>query len=162
MQDGKRGFKVVIGGGLGANPTLAQLAYEFLEEDQIIPLTEAVLRVFDRYGERNRRMKARMKFLLNDIGLEKLMELVQEERTSLKYKSYKIDTNILPEPKLPSPVAFGDVVIDNEKKYQLWLKTNVIEQKQDRKSTRLNSSHLVISYAVFCLKKKKKKYMNKM
>ncbi|HKZ38752.1 MAG TPA: nitrite/sulfite reductase, partial [Chryseolinea sp.] len=128
--DGKRGFKVVIGGGLGANPTLAQLAYEFLEEDQIIPLTEAVLRVFDRYGERNRRMKARMKFLLNDIGLEKLMELVQEERTALKYKSYKIDTNILPEPALPPPVAFGDVVIDNEKKYQLWLKTNVIEQKQ--------------------------------
>jgi sulfite reductase (ferredoxin) len=71
-----------------------------------------------------------MKFLLNDIGLEKLMELVQEERTALKYKSYKIDTNILPEPKLPSPVALGDVVIDNEKKYQLWLKTNVIEQKQ--------------------------------
>ncbi len=128
--DGKRGFKVVIGGGLGANPTLAQLAYEFLEEDQIIPLTEAVLRVFDRYGERNRRMKARMKFLLNDIGLEKLMELVQEERRALKYKSYKIDTDILPEPALPSPVAFEDVVIDNEKKYQLWLKTNVIEQKQ--------------------------------
>src|SRR3990170_5681678 len=128
--DGKRGFKVVIGGGLGANPTLAQLAYEFLEEDQIVPLCEAVLRVFDRYGERNRRMKARMKFLLNDIGLEKLMELVQEERTALKYKSYKIDRNILPEPALPPPVAFGDVVIDNEKKYQLWLKTNVIEQKQ--------------------------------
>ena len=127
--DGKRGFKVVIGGGLGANPTLAQLAYEFLEEDQIIPLTEAVLRVFDRYGERNRRMKARMKFLLNDIGLEKLMELIHEERKALKYKSYKIDTNILPEPALPA-VAFEDVVIDNEKKYQLWLKTNVIEQKQ--------------------------------
>ena len=105
------------------------MAYEFLEEDQIIPLTEAVLRVFDRYGERNRRMKARMKFLLNDIGLEKLMELVQEERKALKYKSYKIDTNILPEPALPA-VAFEDVVIDNEKKYQLWLKTNVIEQKQ--------------------------------
>src|SRR6188768_1956102 len=59
--DGKRGFKVMIGGGLGANPTLAQVAYEFLHEDYIIPFSEAVLRVFDRYGERNRRMKARMK-----------------------------------------------------------------------------------------------------
>jgi sulfite reductase (ferredoxin) len=54
--DGKRGFKVLIGGGLGANPYLALTAFEFLEEDQIIPFTEGVLRVFDRYGERNRRM----------------------------------------------------------------------------------------------------------
>src|SRR5688500_14898734 len=62
IKDGKRGFKVVIGGGLGANPYLAEIAYEFLEEDKIIPFTEAVLRVFDRYGERTRRMKARFKF----------------------------------------------------------------------------------------------------
>ncbi len=61
----------MIGGGLGANPTLAQVAYEFLEADQIMPFSEAVLRVFDRYGERNRRMKARFKFLLEDVGLEK-------------------------------------------------------------------------------------------
>jgi sulfite reductase (ferredoxin) len=128
--DGKRGFKVVIGGGLGANPTLAQLAYEFLEEDQIIPLTEAVLRVFDRYGERNRRMKARMKFLLNDIGLEKLMALVQDERTALKNKSYTIDRNILPEPALPPVIVAEELVIPNEQKYQLWRETNVFEQKQ--------------------------------
>ncbi len=128
--DGKRGFKVVIGGGLGANPTLAQLAYEFLEEDQIIPLTEAVLRVFDRYGERNRRMKARMKFLLNDIGLEKLMALVHEERIALKNKSYKIDTNALQEPSLPPVIVAEEVVIPNEHKYQLWKETNVFEQKQ--------------------------------
>ena len=73
---------------------LAQLAYEFLEEDQIIPFAEAVLRVFDRYGERNRRMKARLKFLLDDIGLEKLMALVEEEKKALKNKTYKIDTDI--------------------------------------------------------------------
>ena len=128
--NGQRGFKVVIGGGLGANPTLAQLAYEFLEEDQIIPLAEAVLRVFDRYGERNRRMKARMKFLLTDIGLEKLMALVQEERIALKNKSYKINTNILPEPALPAVIVAEEVVIPNEHKYQLWRETNVFEQKQ--------------------------------
>jgi sulfite reductase (ferredoxin) len=111
-------------------PTLALLAYEFLEEDQIIPLTEAVLRVFDRYGERNRRMKARMKFLLNDIGLEKLMALVEEERTALKNKSYKIDINALTEPALPSVIVAEEVVIPNEHKFQLWRETNVFEQKQ--------------------------------
>lgn len=127
---GKRGFKVVIGGGLGANPTLSQLAFEFLEEDQIIPFTEAVIRVFDRYGERNRRMKARFKFLLADIGLEKVMQLVEEEKKALKYKSYKIDTSILPEPVLPAPRAYDSVSVD-EGRYARWYKTNVFKQKQE-------------------------------
>jgi sulfite reductase (ferredoxin) len=127
--DGKRGFKVVIGGGLGANPYLALTAYEFLPEDQIIPFTEGVIRVFDRYGERTRRMKARLKFLLDDIGLEKLMELVADERKALKNKSYKINTNILPDSKLPKEVAYPAIEI-NEEKYAKWYKTNVFEQKQ--------------------------------
>src|SRR4051812_10194372 len=65
-----RGFKVMLGGGLGAQPYLAYVAHEFLPEDQVIPFTEGVLRVFDRYGERNRRHKARMKFLIEEVGFE--------------------------------------------------------------------------------------------
>jgi len=129
--DGKRGFKVVIGGGLGANPYLAIPAYEFLEEDQIIPLTEAVLRVFDRYGERNRRMKARMKFLIHDIGLEEMMRLVKEEWNALPNKTYKINPDILTAPKLSNFIPEGPATIANEKKYQQWFDTNVIRQKQE-------------------------------
>jgi sulfite reductase (ferredoxin) len=129
IQDGRRGFRVVAGGGLGANPTLAQVVYEFLEEDQIIPFTESVLRVFDRYGERNRRMKARMKFLINDIGLEKFLELVQEERQAIKHQSYKIDREILREPALPlQPITPVEGL--NENKYNEWYKSNVFAQKQ--------------------------------
>lgn len=131
--DGKeiRGFKVVVGGGLGAQPQLAQVAYEFLEEDQIIPFTEAIIRVFDRYGERARRQKARMKFLMADIGLQGLLDLARAEYPALKYKSYKIDTStvVQPEPQ-PEGKAYLEVVIENEAKYQLWLQTNVFEQKQ--------------------------------
>lgn len=126
---GKRGFKVVIGGGLGANPTLAQLAYEFLEEDQIIPFAEALVRVFDRYGERNRRMKARFKFLMEDIGLEKVMQLVEEEKKALKVQTYHIDRSILPEPALAPEVTFEPVTLD-ETRYERWFRTNVFEQKQ--------------------------------
>jgi sulfite reductase (ferredoxin) len=129
IKDGQRGFKVVIGGGLGANPDLAPTAFEFLEEDQIIPFTEATLRVFDRYGERNRRMKARMKFLLADIGLEKLMELIAEERTAIKNKSYKIDINAVPAPE-PGPVITAPVPQLDEEKYKRWKATNTFEQKQ--------------------------------
>ena len=130
IADGKRGFRVVMGGGLGANPTLAQLAYEFLEADQIIPFTEAVLRVFDRYGERNRRMKARMKFLLQEIGLENFLGLVAEERKALKNKTYQINTEILPEPVLPAAYQGEDIEIKDGNKYERWFRTNVFTQKQ--------------------------------
>ncbi len=126
---GKRGFRVVIGGGLGANPYLAQLVYEFLEEDKIIPFTEAVLRVFDRYGERNRRMKARLKFLLDDIGLEKLMALVEEEKKALKSHSYRIDTDSLSETVIPYATHHAAIIVD-EIKYQNWYRSNVFAQKQ--------------------------------
>ena len=128
--DGKRGFKVLIGGGLGANPYLALTAFEFLEEDQIIPFTEGVLRVFDRYGERNRRMKARMKFLIDDIGLEEMMRLVKEEWNALPYKTYKIDLDALPQPRLSDYIPSAPAVIRDEKKFQQWFDTNVIRQKQ--------------------------------
>jgi sulfite reductase (ferredoxin) len=128
--DGKKGFKVMIGGGLGANPTLAEVAYEFLESDQIIPFSEAVLRVFDRYGERNRRMKARFKFLMADLGLEKVMALVEEERIAIKNKSYVIDENILPLPFITEYKGGTEPTIANPDKFERWRKTNVFEQKQ--------------------------------
>ncbi|MEJ7644497.1 MAG: nitrite reductase [Chryseolinea sp.] len=126
---GKRGFRVVIGGGLGANPYLAQLVYEFLEEDQIIPFTEAVIRVFDRYGERNRRMKARFKFLLDDLGLEKLLALIEEEKKALNCHSYQIDTNSLSASTIPDAIDEPEAIVD-ESKYQHWHKSNVYVQKQ--------------------------------
>ena len=131
IEDGQRGFKVVIGGGLGANPFLAITAYEFLPEDQIIPFTEGVLRVFDRYGERTRRMKARLKFLLDEIGLDQLMQRVEEETKALKHKSYKIDHNVLPPVILPSANLTDTAIHNDEAKYKRWLETNVIKQKQE-------------------------------
>jgi len=131
IQDGLRGFKVVIGGGLGANPYLALTAYEFLPVDQLVPFTEGVIRVFDRYGERNRRMKARLKFLLDDIGLPRLMELVEEERKAIKFKSYEIDIQSIPGPVLPVASGTEESVTINEAKFEAWRKTNVISQKQE-------------------------------
>ncbi len=127
---GERGFKVLIGGGLGAQSFLAPTAYEFLHEDFIIPFTESVLRVFDKYGERTRRHKARIKYLLNDIGLEKVMELVAEEQKALKSKTFKIDRNALPEPLPKTEKQLLEVKAADENQYQTWLATNVFEQKQ--------------------------------
>ena len=95
IENGKevRGFKVMLGGGLGAQPSLAHAVNEFLHEDEIIPFTEAVLRVFDRHGERTNRNKARLKFLVNKLGIDEVLKLVEEERTAIKTKSFKINRN---------------------------------------------------------------------
>ncbi|HEY0176222.1 MAG TPA: nitrite/sulfite reductase, partial [Pedobacter sp.] len=127
---GERGFKVMFAGGLGAQPFLASVVSEFLHEDQIIPYTESVLRVFDRYGERTNRNKARMKYLVQKLGLDEVQRLIAEEVIANKSKRYKIDLEGVPVPKLPEPVAgTGDRPV-NETHYQQWLDTNVFEQKQ--------------------------------
>ncbi len=126
-----RGFKVLIGGGLGSNPMLAQTAYEFLETEKVIPFIESVLRVFDRYGERARRQKARMKFLLKEIGLEEFMSLAEAEKKALKVKKYVFNPDILPAPKIqPEGKKYRQNEIISPEKYALWKQTNVKAQKQ--------------------------------
>lgn len=130
IKDGARGFRVVVGGGLGAQSMLAHHVYDFLHEDLIIPFMEAALRVFDRYGERTRRNKARMKYLIKDLGLEKFLELVEIERKANKVQRLKIDTTkvgvAIPDHDNIAP----QVEIADQKRYEDWLKTNVFEQKQ--------------------------------
>ncbi|MCY4778930.1 HEPN domain-containing protein [Sphingobacterium sp. UT-1RO-CII-1] len=129
--DGKeqRGFKVMLGGGLGAQPLLAQPIYNFLHEDEIIPLMEAALRVFDRHGERNNRNKARFKFLIQKLGLEEVLSLIEEERTALKNTVYKIDRTLVEEPQAPTSYIEPTKPQDGPG-YELWKRTNVMPQKQ--------------------------------
>lgn len=128
--NGQKGFKVMIGGGLGAQPFLAQVAHEFLPVDQLIPFSEGVIRIFDRYGERTRRHKARMKYLISEIGLEEFLRLVSEETTALKSKTYPINEAKYPKGDIFTAKALPIVAPNNTEKYAQWLKTNVLAQKQ--------------------------------
>src|SRR5258705_1036480 len=76
----RRGFRVYLGGGLGAAPHLAHLYSDFLPVEELLNLAAATLRVFDRYGERKARMKARMKFLIETMGWETFRSRLEEER----------------------------------------------------------------------------------
>ena len=132
--DGKevRGFKVVVGGGLGAQPFLAITTHEFLEADLLIPYIEAVIRVFDRYGERNSRHKARIKFLISNLGIDAFNELVAEEQKAVTVKTYPIDISHADKVVLPSGIApTKDFHIKNPLNFEIWKKTNVKKQKQD-------------------------------
>jgi len=125
-----KGFKVVIGGGLGAQAIPAQTAFEFLPTDQMIPFTEALIRVFDRYGERANRSKARMKFLMKKIGLEALLKLVEAERKSIKNQTFEVREDLTEH--MPSErKVVPEVPIEDWLAFEDWKRTNVFAQKQD-------------------------------
>ncbi|MBL7739503.1 MAG: nitrite/sulfite reductase, partial [Chitinophagaceae bacterium] len=135
--DGKevRGFKVLIGGGLGAQPHLAVTTHEFLEEDLLIPYLESVLRVFDRHGERNSRHKARIKFLIQKIGIDAFNELVAEEQLALTHQRYDVAVNsewaIVDSESGNSTDTHHSPLIIDPFKFELWKNTNVVKQKQE-------------------------------
>ena len=130
IENGVKGFKVMIGGGLGSQPRHADEFYSFLPSDKIIPLMEGVLRVFDRYGERKSRAKARLKFLLKDIGLEAFKELVENEQNAIEYKTVVIDEANYTA-SIPTSIEASIVEIKDKNAFNLWKKTNVIFQKQE-------------------------------
>ncbi|WP_074408514.1 MULTISPECIES: HEPN domain-containing protein [Aquimarina] len=130
IENGVRGFKVMLGGGLGSQPRHADELYNFLPSEKIIPLMEGVLRIFDRHGERKSRAKARMKFLLKDIGVEAFKELVEAEQNAIEQKTVVIDAEAY-KTSVPVEVEAPQVEIKNQKTFDLWKSTNVIAQKQE-------------------------------
>ena len=125
-----RGFKVLIAGGLGSQPRHADVLYEFLPSDKIIPTMEGILRVFDRYGERKSRGKARLKFLINDIGLEDFKDLVAAEQNAIEFISVEIDVENYEITKPAQISQIPEVTISDKKQFEIWKSTNVIPQKQ--------------------------------
>lgn len=130
MKNGKRGFKVMLGGGLGSQPRHADELFEFLEDHKIIPFIEGVIRVFDRYGERSKRMKARMKYLIKDIGKDAFMDLVAEQQTALSKEKVEFDFATFEVDPPLQKVAIPQVRIEDQKHYDLWKSSNVFAQKQ--------------------------------
>ncbi len=130
-----RGFKVLVGGGLGAQPFLAKVAHEFLAESDLIPFLEASIRVFDRHGERNSRAKARIKYLISKIGIEEFINLTNIERKAIQYDQ-EVDFKLYDQQaEFNTPLETIQtkeelLKVSNDVNYNEWLKTNIIEQKQ--------------------------------
>lgn len=129
IKNGERGFKVVVGGGLGAQSMVAHNYSDFLAVNKFLPFLEAAIRVFDRNGERANRSKARLKFLIKKIGLDSFKELVDKELQALENQVVEIEhvEEISP---IAKHVNKNHIQIEKDPAYQLWFKTNVFEQKQ--------------------------------
>jgi len=130
IKDGVKGFKVMLGGGLGSQPRHADVLFEFLASERIIPLMDGVIRVFDRYGERKSRAKARMKFLLKDLGLEGFKTLLAQEQEAVPYRIFPIDALAYPKVNVSDKSA-PTVTIENKSAFEKWKSTNLISQKQE-------------------------------
>ncbi|MGB2232597.1 MAG: nitrite reductase [Flavobacteriaceae bacterium] len=130
VENEKKGFKVLLAGGLGSQPREADVLYDFLEVNQLIPVIESVLRVFNHYGERTKRLKARMKFLIKSIGLEAFKNLIAEEQLALSHKTYDIDTEAFQHIKSPLKHNISAVKIKNQSLFKAWKRSNVFVQKQ--------------------------------
>src|SRR5262245_5238346 len=128
----QRGFRVYLGGGLGTTPQLAQLYKEFLPADEILNLTAAVVRLFDRYGERKARMKARLKFLVQSMGWERFVVALAEERQAvgpIPLQDYFNDTLDLQLPARRSTLRLLDPRL-NDAEFRDWARDSVIEHKR--------------------------------
>ena len=127
-----RGFRLIVAGGLGPVPHHAQVLEEFTPADELLATVGAIVRVFDRFGNRENRSRARMKFVLQEFGVEKFRQLVFKERTGLKstmggkFPAIDIRDEGPPAPR-SAPVAFPDL---EDPAYQLWRRSNVRPQKQ--------------------------------
>ncbi|HEY9141681.1 MAG TPA: nitrite/sulfite reductase [Bryobacteraceae bacterium] len=141
IRDGRRGFRMLVAGGLGPLPTEAQLLAEFVPEERLLNRCEAVIRVFNRYGNRNNKNKARLKFVLRERGLEWLREQVEREYQLILTGGGIEWPEMVPEgfggyQSRPQPLGQGALLPlagrhqTGDADYDAWRATNVAEQKQ--------------------------------
>ena len=129
VRNGVRGFQALIGGGLGSFPHAALPLTDFIPADNLLQMCEALVAVFDKYGDKKNRNKARFKFVVDKLGMKKINELYNEEFAVLNSKTYpsiKIDAE---EPL--SSHEYQSVDCNTDPEFQLWKSRNIEAQKQD-------------------------------
>ena len=134
----KRGFEVYVGGGLGTVPYQAKLFDEFLPEEELLPVAQAISRVFARLGEKKNRNTARLKFVVAKLGIEEFKRVVWEERAGLtpdpRWTAYLGDVEQQQEtPRLALDVV--QIAKPESEDFRAWKATNVYKQRQAGYST---------------------------
>lgn len=128
----QRGFRVVVGGGLGPVPHVAKELYDFLPVAEMLPISQAIARVYARLGEKRNRNKARIKFLVAQLGIDEFKRLVEAERAALapepRWAELAPPEAARPE-FLPSPVT--DDTSAAAEGFEEWQRTNVYRPRQE-------------------------------
>src|SRR5215208_4005632 len=142
-----RGFKIYLGGGLGAASFIGHLLEDFTSEDRLLATCMATIRLFDRHGNRENMARNRMRYLVHEMGWERFQKMVLKERSTVEMttshsteqlfdvKSHE-DTRQLPKAsgrmttmtKLP---MLNVKVTKDSPGFERWLHTNAVAQKQE-------------------------------
>ncbi|MEK0336779.1 MAG: nitrite/sulfite reductase, partial [Nitrosopumilus sp.] len=129
----QRGFKVFLGGGLGNKSFVGYQLEEFTPEEDLVYTSMAVLRIFDRLGDRKNMARNRMRYLVNDMGWEKFQNLVLKERAIVRATQSvitKLEVDHTPN-EIKRPIRISDESGESAPEgYARWLKTNTVKQKQ--------------------------------
>src|ERR1700691_5032490 len=138
IRDGVNGFSMTVAGGLGPLPVEAKLLHEFIPAEDVVRRVEAVIRIFNRHGNRGNKNKARLKFVMRERGFDWLRDAIAEE-----YQDIQLNGGIpmpaeVPESfggfqPVPPPKGTGELlpVFEQESPdLRAWRETNVRAQKQ--------------------------------
>ncbi len=128
----KRGFEFYVGGGLGSVPYKAKLFDAFLPEEELLPTLQAISRVFARLGEKRNRARARIKFLIANLGIDEFRKLVLEERQKLSADSRWTDFLSSVNEQSEQPLKAGVSLNGHQRPegFEAWYATNVYKQRQ--------------------------------
>ncbi len=128
----KRGFKLYVGGGLGAVPHQAKVFDDFVSAEELLPISQSICRVFTRLGERRNRNKARLKFVIAKYGIEEFRRLVLEDRETLRHDprwtAYLDNLDAYDESPLKAPTQLNGTT--KPEGFEEWYQSNVRLQSQ--------------------------------
>ncbi len=128
----QRGFRIYVGGGLGTVTHQAKILSEFVPEEELLPVTQAVCRVFTQLGEKRNRNRARLKFLVANLGIDEFKKLVFEEREQMtfdpRWTAYLDDLDRFAESPDKGAGALGSEARPSG--FDGWFETNVYHQRQ--------------------------------
>jgi len=124
LQNSSKGFSVYAAGGQGSNPAVTVKIEDFIEANEIFEVAEAIKRLFDKYGNRTNKHKARLRYVLARFGIEEFIKLYQKEREILKADSLPYEppeirdiSSVYPVPEEPATVRLwlknGDIPADD-------------------------------------------------
>jgi sulfite reductase (ferredoxin) len=134
VQDGRRGFELWVGGGLGTVPQQTKLFEAFVPEEELLPLCQSICRVFARLGEKKNRNTARLKFLISKLGIDEFRRLVCEDRATLqhdpRWTEYLTDVRRQEETPLRAPQFLQIRSGSADPDFQNWYDRNVYGQLQ--------------------------------
>ena len=136
-RDGRAGFEVIVGGGLGRTPMIGKVLKDFLPQEDLLPYLEAIVSVYNLLGRRDNKYKARIKITVHEHGINDIRARVEERFTLIRAQFTGVDQQMLtaieadfaaPDFKEKSLAGF-EAAYTNDPVFRSWVDTNVIDHR---------------------------------